>query len=169
MEERAVRQLLGTGLIGPPETENPLLRSGLALANANRLESGDEDGVLTALEATSLDLWGTQLVVLSACETGMGEVHNGEGVFGLRRALVIAGSESQVMSLWSVGDLATKDLMIDYYRRLLASEGRSEALRQAQLAMLGQENRSHPYYWAGFIPSGNWNRLESKAQTGLVQ
>jgi|CXWL01.1.fsa_nt_gi CHAT domain-containing protein len=103
-----------------PVTENPLLRSGLALANANRLESAGEDGVLTALETSGLNLWGTRLVVLSACETGLGDVQNGEGVFGLRRTLVIAGSESQLMTLWKVDDLATKDLMVDYYRRLVS-------------------------------------------------
>ncbi|MBK6958450.1 MAG: tetratricopeptide repeat protein [Nitrosomonas sp.] len=143
-------------------SENPLLRSGLVLANANLLKSGEEDGLLTALEVTGLDLWGTKLVVLSACETGVGEVQNGQGVYGLRRALVIAGSESQVMSLWKVADNATKDLMVDYYQRLLASEGRSEAMRQAQLTMLASENRNHPYYWASFIVSGDWAPMDRK-------
>lgn len=144
----------------PASNENPLLRSGLALANANRLQSGDEDGLLTALEVTDLDLWGTQLVVLSACETGVGEIQNGQGVFGLRRALVIAGSETQVMSLWKVDDDGTKELMVDYYQRLLNSEGRSETMRQTQLAMLASDNRNHPFYWASFIVSGDWKSME---------
>jgi CHAT domain-containing protein len=163
--------------------ENPLLRSGLALAGVNQHQSGaGEDGVLTALEATGLDLWGTKQVVLSACETGLGEVKNGEGVYGLRRALVLAGSESQVMSLWAVSDAATRDLMADYYKRLQAGEGRTEALRQVQLTMIKSaaptapsaqqrdvgieqrqktplEDRSHPFYWASFIQSGEWRSL----------
>jgi len=146
-----------------PRTENPLLRSGLALAGANRLQSGSDDGLLTALEASGLDLWGTQLVVLSACETGVGKVQTGEGVYGLRRALVNAGAETQVMSLWKVDDAATRDLMVDYYRRLQAGEGRSEALRQAQLAMLHSKDRRHPYYWASFIVSGDWHNLQGLA------
>ncbi|MER0205037.1 MAG: CHAT domain-containing protein [Nitrosomonas sp.] len=160
--------LMGSSQIDLPRknnplfNENPLLRSGLALANANRLESGEDDGVLTAMEAANLDLWGTQLVVLSACETGVGEVQNGQGVFGLRRALVIAGSESQVMSLWKVDDDGTKELMVDYYQRLLNSEGRSEAMRQTQLAMLASDNRNHPFYWASFIVSGDWKPMEKK-------
>ncbi|MFE4108683.1 tetratricopeptide repeat protein, partial [Almyronema epifaneia] len=123
--------------------ENPLLRSGLALAGANRRESGSEDGILTALEAASLDLYGTQLVVLSACETGLGDVANGEGVYGLRRSLGIAGAESQMISLWQVSDRATEGLMVDYYKALLAGAGRSEALRQVQLNMLQRGRYSH--------------------------
>ena len=139
--------------------ENPLLRSGLALAGANKLSSGSDDGILTALEAAGLDLWGTQLVVLSACETGVGKVTEGDGVHGLRRALVIAGAETLVMSLWQVDDKATRELMTGYYERLGAGEGRSEALRQVQLKMLRSERRSHPYYWASFVPTGNWAPL----------
>jgi hypothetical protein len=107
-----------------------------------------------------LDLWGTKLVVLSACETGVGAAKNGEGVYGLRRALMMAGAESQVMSLWKVADDATRDLMIAYYQGLLSGKGRAEALRQVQLAMLAGEDRSHPFYWASFIPSGQWTPLE---------
>ena len=119
--------------------------SGLALAGANQRSSGDgEDGLLTALEVAGLDLWGTRMVVLSACETGVGDARNGEGVYGLRRALVLAGSESQVMSLWQVSDVATRDLMIAFYQRLRAGEGRAEALRNVQLAMLHGEAQPRP-------------------------
>ncbi len=114
---------------------------------------------MTALEASQLDLWGTKLVVLSACDTGVGEVKNGNGVYGLRRALVLAGSESQMMSLWSVSDVGTRELMVEYYTRLKAGEGRSEALRNTQLKMLKDPKRQHPFYWASFIQSGEWKKL----------
>jgi len=143
--------------------KDPSLRSGLALAGANEGKSGDDDGLLTALEAASLYLSGTKLVVLSACDTGVGEVKNGEGVQGLRRALVLAGSESQVMSLWPVSDEATKELMIPYYKALQEGEGRSEGLRQVQLRILrGRKKQQHPFYWAAFIQSGEWANLDGK-------
>jgi CHAT domain-containing protein/Tfp pilus assembly protein PilF len=143
--------------------KDPLLRSGLALAGANQGKSGDDDGVLTALEAAYLDLTGTKLVVLSACDTGVGEVRAGEGVQGLRRALVLAGSESQVMSLWPVSDEATKDLMIPYYKALEDGKGRSEGLRQVQLRIVhGRRDRQHPFYWAAFIQSGEWANLDGQ-------
>ena len=138
-----------------PPTENPLLRSGLAFAGANKLASGDEDGILTAMEASGLDLMGTKLVVLSACETGVGKVTNGDGVYGLRRALVIAGAESLVMSLWQVDDTATKDLMTGYYARLKAGKGRSTALRDIQLELSAKKEYAHPFYWASFLPAGD--------------
>jgi CHAT domain-containing protein len=141
-------------------TENALLRSGLALAGFNVRQSGSEDGVLTAQEAAGLDLRGTQLVVLSACETGIGNVANGEGVYGLRRAFVLAGAASQLTSLWQVSDDGTKDLMVQYYDRLLANQGRSDALRQTQLDFLHSDNYAHPYYWAAFVPSGDWRPLK---------
>ncbi|HKQ78967.1 MAG TPA: CHAT domain-containing tetratricopeptide repeat protein [Blastocatellia bacterium] len=171
--------------------ENPLLRSGLALAGANLRKPGpgqEDDGVLTASEASALDLWGTKLVVLSACDTGVGEIRTGDGVHGLRRALALAGAETQVMSLWPVSDKATRDLMIEYYKKLLDGSGRSEALREAQLRMLAGGMRasdgssrllsqsarqratgrtkdySHPYYWACFIQSGEWANLDGKRQ-----
>jgi len=151
--------------------ENPLLRSGLILAGANKRQSGaGEDGVLTALEVAGLNLWGTKLVVLSACDTGIGDVQNGEGVYGLRRALVLAGAESQLLSLWKVADEPTRELMVDFYRRLQRGEGRTEALRQAQLTMLRgakKPQQQHPYFWAAFIQSGDWrsiNSVESNAK-----
>lgn len=144
--------------------ENPLLRSGLAFAGASSLQGNDarrgrsaahEDGILTALEAASLDLSGTKLVVLSACQTAQGEARNGEGVYGLRRALAMAGAETLVMSLWSVDDEATSYLMQGYYKRLKSGGGRSEALRAVQLEMASSKGVHHPYYWAAFIPSGD--------------
>jgi CHAT domain-containing protein len=141
--------------------ENPLLRSGLVLAGVKQRSSGgSEDGVLTALETSGLNLSGTKLVVLSACETGLGDVSNGEGVYGLRRALVLAGSETQVMSLWQVSDTATRDLMAGYYKRLKVGEGRGRAFRQVQLEMLHNGLYGHPYFWASFIQSGAWTSLD---------
>ncbi len=143
--------------------ENLLLRSGLVLAGVKQKSSGgSEDGVLTALETAGLNLSGTKLVVLSACETGLGDVSNGEGVYGLRRALVLAGSETQVMSLWQVSDTATRDLMAGYYKRLKVGDGRAEAFRQVQLEMLQTSSNNHPYYWASFIQSGAWTNLDSR-------
>jgi CHAT domain-containing protein len=145
--------------------EIPLLRSGLALAGANLRRgraSAEDDGILTALEAAGLDLWGTKLVVLSACDTGVGEVKVGEGVYGLRRALVLAGAETQVMSLWPVSDTGTRDLMVEYYKALQGGEGRGEGLRRVQLEMIKSRGRRHPFYWAGFIQSGEWGNLEGK-------
>jgi CHAT domain-containing protein/Flp pilus assembly protein TadD len=139
--------------------ENSLLRSGIVLAGANSPASSNskDDGILTALEVSGMDLWGTRLVVLSACETGLGDYKQGEGVYGLRRALFIAGAETEVISLWPVSDLATTYLMTDFYKRLLAGGGRMESLRLAQLKML--KMLPHPYYWAAFIPVGDWKAL----------
>jgi CHAT domain-containing protein/Tfp pilus assembly protein PilF len=155
--ERALQQLeRGGGRI-----ESPLLRSGLALAGANEHKE-DDNGILTALEVTGLNLWGTKLVTLSACDTGVGEVKNGDGVHGLRRALVLAGAETQVISLWAVSDQATRELMVSYYRMLQQGQGRGEALRRVQLEMLKKVKWRHPYYWASFIQSGAWANLEGK-------
>ena len=145
-----------------PPQENPLLRSGLALAGFNPRQSGSEDGVLTALEVANLNLRGTKLVVLSACETGLGKIENGEGVYGLRRAFTLAGAESQLMSLWTVSDEGTKELMIKYYQRLIQNQGRSEALRQTQLEMLNSSEYQHPYYWAAFVPVGDWTEMNDE-------
>lgn len=109
-------------------------------------------------------MWGTKLVTLSACDTGVGEVRNGDGVHGLRRALALAGAETQVMSLWAVSDRWTRELMVAYYRGLRQGQGRGGALRQAQLEMLKDVKRRHPYYWSGFIQSGEWANLEGKRE-----
>jgi CHAT domain-containing protein len=146
----------------PPAITDPLLRSGLILAGFNQHHSEGDNGVLTAKEAAGLNLWGTKLVVLSACDTGVGEVKNGEGVYGLRRALMLAGAQTQVMSLWPVSDTATREWMIEYYTGLQQGLGRSEAVRQVQLKLLQKKSRQHPFYWASFIPSGEWANLENK-------
>ena len=144
----------GAGRLGGPLMEDPMLRSGLALAGANTwLKAGSppeeaEDGLLTAEDVSGLDLLATELVVLSACETGLGQGHVGEGVFGLRRAFVLAGARTLVMSLWKVPDGPTCELMEDFYRRLLTGEGRAEALRQLQLAL--KAKYPDPYYWGAF-------------------
>jgi CHAT domain-containing protein/Tfp pilus assembly protein PilF len=132
----------------------PLLRSGIALAGANVGGVGVDDGVLTGLEAMSLRLSGTKLVVLSACETGVGEIRAGESVYGLRRALAVAGAESQVLTLWPVSDVATRDLMKDFYDQLASGRAIAEALRNVQLRMLRTPRWSHPAYWAPFLAAG---------------
>ncbi|MCA1634395.1 MAG: CHAT domain-containing protein [Acidobacteria bacterium] len=156
------------GVNASARIENPLLRSGLALAGANARGAGGEgdDGILTSLEASGLNLWGTKLVVLSACDTGLGEVRNGEGVYGLRRAFVLAGAESLLMSLWPVSDYSTRRLMTSYYENLVRhGMGRATALRQVQLKMIGEGR--HPFYWANFIQTGEWANLEGERSEDL--
>ena len=143
-------------------SSNPLLRSGLALAGANRRSGGGDDGIFTALEASGLNLWGTRLVTLSACDSGIGEISSSEGVYGLRRAFVLAGAESLVMSLWAASDSVTREMMTAFYAGLRRGLGRGEALRQAQLAMLKRKGREHPFYWASFIQSGEWGNLAGR-------
>jgi CHAT domain-containing protein len=129
------------------------------LAGANTFFCGGslpeeaEDGLLTAEDVSGLDLLATELVVLSACETGLGDVRTGEGVFGLQRAFTLAGAKTLVMSLWSVPDDATRQLMEGFYKRLLAGEGRADALRNAQLKL--RERYPDPRYWGAFICQGD--------------
>jgi len=141
-----------------------LSQSGIALAGANNENQQGEDGLLTAFEVSGLDLRGTKLAVLSACETGIGDVEISNGVYGLRRSLVLAGAESQVMSLWKVNDEVTRDMMLTFYTRLRADDGRSKALRQARLSMFGKKNYRHPYFWASFIQSGDWRKIEAMSK-----
>jgi len=155
----------GTGRLSVSGLENPLLRSGLALAGANtwlkqgELPSEAEDGILTAEDVSGMDLLATELVVLSACETGLGEVRAGEGVFGLRRSFILAGASTLVMSLWKVPDQPTQELMEDFYRRVLSGQPRAEALREAQLALSAKY--PNPRDWGAFICQGDPNPLPS--------
>jgi CHAT domain-containing protein/tetratricopeptide (TPR) repeat protein len=148
--------------------ENPLLRSGLVLAGANawlqgrKLPVEDEDGILTGEDASGLDLLSTELVVLSACETGLGDIRVGEGVFGLRRAFLLAGAKTLVMSLWKVPDAQTQMLMEAFYKRILDGRPREEALREAQLAV--KESHPEPFYWAAFICQGDPGPLPAVGQ-----
>lgn len=152
----------GGGLVDGASTANPLLRSGLAFSGANLHPPDGEVGILTALEASTLNLWGTKLVTLSACDTGLGEVKNGEGVYGLRRAFFLAGAESVVMSLWPVSDYATRSTMTAYYSGLRRGAGRADGLRAVQLATMHRKGREHPYYWASFILAGEWANLAGR-------
>jgi CHAT domain-containing protein/Tfp pilus assembly protein PilF len=144
----------------PPPGDNPLLRAGLAFAgiNANAPVLGeidtDNDGVLTALEVLGLDLSGTRLAILSACETGLGEIHEGEGVYGLRRSFQEAGVSSVVTSLWEVSDAGTQTLMTAFYKRLLTGATPHQALRDAQIEMLRKPEWSAPYIWSAFFMVG---------------
>jgi CHAT domain-containing protein len=156
---------------------NPGLLSGLALAGVNRAAAeGKDDGILTALEIEQLDLGRVELATLSACETGLGETAGGEGVLGLQRAFQSAGAKSVVATLWSVGDQASRSLMIDFYDNLWRKKmTKLEALRQSQLKMLhdgyrpagisagdlprDKSGRLFPFFWAAFMLSGDWQRL----------
>lgn len=139
--------------------DNPLLRSGLMLANAeqameeNGVESNEasstNNGILTAYEVMNLDLKNTEMVVLSACETGLGEVKSGEGVYGLQRAFQVAGANTLVMSLWKVSDDATQKLMTYFYQNWLNGKKKEEAFLLAQQAL--RETYPEPYYWGAFI------------------
>ena len=146
------------------ELENPLLRAGLAFAGANHRQLAapdEEDGLLTAEEVTAVDLSGVEWAVLSACESGLGEVQSGEGILGLRRAFSIAGARTLVMSLWPVEDSASRDWMrLLYLHRFLEDAPTIDAVHQASLELLEARRdaglSTHPFYWAGFVAVGDW-------------
>jgi CHAT domain-containing protein len=147
-----------------PGGGNPLRLSGLALAGANRRARagpGEEDGILTAEEIASLDLSRAEWVVLSACDTGLGEIQAGEGVLGLRRSFQIAGAGTVIMSLWAIEDRAGREWMRELYRdRFRGDQGTADAVREASLSVLrgrrAQASSTHPFYWAGFVAAGDW-------------
>ncbi len=138
-------------------SDHPMIRSGLILAGGNQawktgkpLKPGMEDGILTAYEISQMDLSNTELVVLSACETGLGEIQGNEGVYGLQRAFKIAGAKYLIMSLWQVPDFQTQELMTTFYTNWLTKKQPiPDAFRAAQQAM--REKYEHPYFWAGFV------------------
>ncbi len=160
------------GSEGSGNGENPLLLSGLLLAGANlhgrgAREYGTEDGILTALEVSALPLEGVELVVLSACESGLGNVKQGEGVYGLRRAFQIAGAKSVVSTLWQVPDLETMKFMKDLYATMLPSHRTGgekipyPALMQKVALERIREQRlrgrpDHPFTWGAYVATGDW-------------
>jgi CHAT domain-containing protein len=146
-----------TGVSSALLKENPLFRAGLLLAGAGNTIGGaasnnPEDGILTAYEAMNLSLDKTQLIVLSACETGLGEIRNGEGVYGLQRSFKAAGAKTILMSLWKVNDQATQQLMTEFYSNLAATGDKYESFRKAQIRL--KESFPDPYYWGAFIMVG---------------
>jgi CHAT domain-containing protein len=145
--------------------EDPQLRSGLVLAGANQPDANpNDDGYLTAAEALTLNLKGTELVVLSACSTGQGDIRTGEGVYGLQRSLAVAGARSTLLSLWKVDDAATQEFMTRFYKRLKAGDGRADALAATQKEFRAgipgkPDDWKEPYYWAAWQLVGDWRPI----------
>ena len=153
-------------LLSSLKSEDPMLRSGLVLAGADTPTANPaDDGYLTAAEATGLQLDGTELVVLSACSTGQGDSKTGEGVYGLQRALTVAGARSTLLSLWKVDDDATRAFMVRYYTLLKEGKGRGDALVQVQREFRTDpaykaKNWDRPYYWAAWQLTGDWKPIK---------
>ena len=142
--------------------EHPLLRSGIVLAGANQPNlNPNDDGYLTALEVTNIDLEGTELAVISGCESGKGDIQSGEGIYGLKRSIAVAGAKSSLLSLWKVNDIATAAFMENFYKRLKKGEGRAKALYETQKEFRNHSEISwrHPNVWAAFQLSGDWRPI----------
>ncbi|MFL5730922.1 MAG: CHAT domain-containing protein, partial [Cytophagaceae bacterium] len=159
MEDTYVDDKGTEGVVESKAIQNPLLRSGLLLrnggeriANNNVYEFNKEEGILTAYEAMNLNLDNTELVVLSACETARGEVQLGEGVYGLQRAFLVAGANSVVMSLFKVNDQVTKELMVLFYKKWIATGNKRKAFTDAKKEI--KEKYSDPLYWGAFVMIG---------------
>jgi CHAT domain-containing protein len=156
-------QSRGMGLSTSPMTPSAMMPAALALTGANEfLSNGNITGILTSEEVLSLPLDGTRWVVLSACDTGLGPIVDGEGVFGLRRAFRLAGARTVVMSLWEADDSATSQWMEALYRaRLQKQASVPESIAQAQLTVLADRRAhglsTHPYFWGAFVASGDWH------------
>jgi len=151
----------GAGFVG----ESPLLQSGLFLAGSNRMgqgatDQGVEDGIVTAEEVAGLNLQGVQLVILSACETGIGRVRSGEGIFGLRRAFEMAGAQTVISALWAVDDQSAAAIIGQLFAT--GEDNMADAMRDSALKMI-YERRSagrsdDPFFWASFVLTGDWRR-----------
>lgn len=135
-------------------SSDPMLSSGLLLAGVSNKhnENGDEDGVLTAYEIMNLGLTNLEMVVLSACETGLGEIASGEGIYGLQRAFFVGGAKAVVMSLWKVDDNATRDLMTSFYKDYLKNGNKREAFLEAQRKI--KKKYKDPIFWGAFVMLG---------------
>ena len=156
-DQEAVKRSNMISIDNKTAVANPMTRSGLVFTGANNTGEGkilkNDNGYLNSYEASLLNLRGTELVILSACDTGSGDVQNGKGVYGLQRAIRVAGAESLIMSMWEVDDKATQELMTSFYDYWIDKKmSKKEAFKEAQQKI--REKYKHPYYWGAFILIG---------------